>query len=127
MLKCHQMAAEMRTCTGGSEEFSETAHQNSTCWTRQNFKRSIQCYLEFLHCVHLDRLGGRLGLEHARLLGERVDALLCRARCLLLQLQVEHAAQLEASVLLDLVASHSHQGLHNSFCLLCFQAVGLSN
>merc|ERR1719329_1893564 len=88
---------------------------------------SIQCLLQLLHCIHLHGFGGRFCLEHARFLGERVDAFLGWTCWLLLQLHVEHATQLKASILLDLIASHCHESFNNSLGLFCLQSIGLSN
>merc|ERR1712153_2342 len=94
----------------------------------QNLQESsVQCLLQFLHGEAFHSFRGWLGLENARLLGEWVEALLCRAGWLLLQLHVEHAAQLETSVFLDFCASNSHKSLNHCLCLLCLQTIGLCN
>merc|ERR1711991_1213125 len=79
---------------------------------------SVQSLLQFLHGQAPHRLGGRLGFEDARLLGEWVDALLCWSGGLLLQLQVQHACKLEVAILLDLSACHRKESLNDTLHLL---------
>merc|ERR1719311_1574831 len=87
----------------------------------QSSEYSVQCLLQFLHgkCPH--RLGGWLGLENARLLGEWVDALLGWSGWLLLQLQVQHACELEVAVLLDLTGGNAEESVDDSLHLLVLQ------
>merc|ERR1719183_2683139 len=94
---------------------------------RKSSESSIQSLLQLLHGKCPDSLGGRLGLEHARFLGERVDALLCWRCWLLLQLQVQHACKLEISVLLDFARGNTEEGIDDSFHLLVLQTIGLRN
>merc|ERR1719263_988469 len=94
-------------------------------WLRKSSESSIQGHLQLLHgkCPH--GLRGRLGFEHARFLGEWVDALLGWSCGLLLQLQVQHACKLEVSVLLDFTAGNTEESVHDAFHLLVLQTVGL--
>merc|ERR1719321_405167 len=88
---------------------------SAMCKSSEN---SIQSLLQLLHgkCPH--SLRGRLGFEGARFLGEWVDALLCWRSGLLLQLQVQHACKLEASVLLNLSAGNSEKSIDDTLHLL---------
>merc|ERR1719378_1880963 len=77
---------------------------------------SVHHLLQLLHGQSTDSLGGWLRLEHAWLLGERVDALASRSSRLLLELQVQAAAKFEGTVLLQLGSGQLHvvgdDGLH---------------
>merc|ERR1712087_79632 len=64
-------------------------------------KCSIHHLLQLLHCQCAHGLGGGLGLEDARLLGEGVHSLASWGRRLLLELQVEAAANFKRAVLLQ--------------------------
>ena len=88
---------------------------------------SIHHFLELLHRQAAHSLGSWLGLEHARLLGERVHALAGRCGWLLLQLHVENATQLESTVLFQLASCQFHVSGHNGLCLLWLQLALLGN
>merc|ERR1711976_808756 len=96
------------------------------CATHLN-AHSIQSFLQFLHGECLHCLRGWLGLEDARFLCERVDALLGWSGGLLLQLQVQESCQLEISVLLDLSSCHREESINDALHLLRFQSSCLRN
>merc|ERR1719163_2563513 len=75
----------------------------------------------------MDSLGGRLGLEHTRLLGEWVDTLASWASRLLLQLQVQAATNLEGTILLQLGSCQLHVVGHDSFNVFRLQTRLLRN
>merc|ERR1711865_650965 len=83
-------------------------NQKATC--------SINHLLQLLHGQGAHSLGSWLGLEHAWLLGEWVDSLASWASWLLLELQVQAAANLEGAILLQLGSGQLHvvgdDGLH---------------
>merc|ERR1712226_756405 len=77
--------------------------------------------LELLHWQASHSLGGWLCLEDTRLLGEWVHTLACRSGWLLLQLHVQAACQLEATILLELGRSKIEEACHDCSNLLGFQ------
>merc|ERR1712139_310282 len=81
--------------------------------------------LQLLHWQATNCLGGGLRLEHAWLLGERVDALARLGGWLVLQLHVEHTCELEGAGALHLCHSHTHPRIHNTLHVFRLQACGL--
>merc|ERR1712166_885546 len=78
------------------------------CQLKDKKSFSINHLLQLLHGISFDSLGSRLGFEHARLLGERVDSFASGCGSLLLELQVQATTKLELAVLLDLSCSNLH-------------------
>ena len=66
-------------------------------WMCGASENSVQSLLQLLHGKCPQSVGGWIWFEHARLLGEGVDALLCWSSGLLLQLQIQHACKYEVS------------------------------
>ena len=85
-------------------------------WMCGASENSVQSLLQLLHGKCPQSLGGWIWFEHARLLGEGVDALLCWSSGLLLQLQ--HACKFEVSVLLDFVGCHAKERFDDTLHLL---------
>merc|ERR1712107_385171 len=93
----------------------ETTHRDLTSsYLVTSCTCSIHKLLELLHRECLHCLGCRLGLEDARLFREWVHALPCWCRRLRLQLQIQHARDLERASLLHLRGRHSQHCLHHS-------------
>merc|ERR1719164_35831 len=83
---------------------------------------SVDHLLQLLHGQGTHSLGSRLGLEHARLLGEWVHSLASWASWLLLELQVQATAELESTVLLQLRGSQLHVVGDNGLDILGLRA-----
>ena len=79
--------------------------------------------LELLQWQDPDCLGRWLGLEDTWLSREWILALACLCRRLALQLHVQHAAQLEASGLLQLTCAISNMDSITDFTSPCFRPV----
>merc|ERR1719337_21340 len=93
----------------------ETAHQHPTSALRKNHMtncpHSVDHLLKLLHRQGAHSLRRWLGLEHARLLSEGVDALASCSSWLLLQLHIQRASELELTGLLKLRSCKSNYGL----------------
>merc|ERR1719326_1350421 len=83
---------------------------------------SVHHLLQLLHGQSTDSLRSRLRLEHAWLLGERIDTLASRGGRLLLQLQVQATAKLEGTILLQLGSSQLHVSGDDGLDVLVLQS-----
>merc|ERR1719440_2342958 len=99
----------------------------TTALARSTPRCSVDHFLELLHREGPHGLRRRLGLEDARFLGERVDALAGRGSWLLLQLHVQHATEFEGASLLQLLRCEPEEALHHTLHILRLQACRLCN